>query len=86
MAVNALPAGATIQITGIAGQTDVYSVHSGETADKILEAIRSDLKAAGLTMDNVVASNVYVSNLDNFAAMTRFNPDSSWSPVVEEND
>ena len=26
------------------------------------------------------------ATFDNFAAMTRFNPDSSWSPVVEEND
>jgi hypothetical protein len=26
------------------------------------------------------------ASFDNFATMTRFNPDSSWSPVVEEND
>jgi 2-iminobutanoate/2-iminopropanoate deaminase len=69
--VKALRAGATIQITGIAGQADVYSVHSGATADKILEDIRNDLKAAGLTMDNVVASNVYVDSIDNFAAMNK---------------
>jgi 2-iminobutanoate/2-iminopropanoate deaminase len=69
--VNELPAGATIQITGIAGQTDVYSVHSGPHADKILEDIRKDLTAAGLTMDNVVASNVYVNSIDNFAAMNK---------------
>ena len=69
--VNALPAGATLQITGIAGQTDVYSTHSGPTADKILEDIKKDLTAAGLTMDHVVASNVYVNSIDNFAAMNK---------------
>ncbi len=69
--VNALPAGATIQITGIAGQTDVYCTHSGPAADKILEDIKKDLTAAGLTMDNVVAGNVYVNSIDNFAAMNK---------------
>ncbi len=69
--VNELPAGFTIQITGIAGQTDVYSTHSGPTADKILEDIKKDLAAAGLTMDHVVASNVYVNSIDNFAAMNK---------------
>ena len=69
--VNALPAGVAIQITGIAGQADVYSTHSGPAADKILEDIRKDLTAAGLTMDNVAASNVYVNSIDNFAAMNK---------------
>ena len=69
--VNALPAGTTIQITGIAGQTDVYSTHSGPAADKVLEDIKKDLVAAGLTMDNVIASNVYVNSIDNFAAMNK---------------
>ena len=69
--VNALPDGATIQITGIAGQADVYSTHSGPAADKILEDIKKDLTAAGLTMDNVVASNVYLNSIDNFASMNK---------------
>ena len=69
--VNALPSGTTIQITGIAGQTDVYSTHSGPAADKILEEIKKDLAAAGLTMNNVTASNVYVNSIDNFAAMNK---------------
>ena len=69
--VNALPDGSTVQMTGIAGQTDFYSAHSGAAADKILEDIRKDLTAAGMTMDNVVASNVYVDSIDNFAAMNK---------------
>ena len=69
--VNALPDGSTVQMTGIAGQTDFYSAHSGAAADKILDDIRKDLTAAGMTMDNVVASNVYVDSIDNFAAMNK---------------
>ncbi|MEO8127490.1 MAG: RidA family protein [Bryobacteraceae bacterium] len=69
--VNELPDGAMVEMTGIAGQTDFYSAHSGTTADKILEDIRKDLTAAGMTMDNVVASNVYVDSIDNFAPMNK---------------
>jgi len=69
--INALPGGEGVQITGIAGETDVYSVHTGTSADQILGDIKKDLAAAGLTMDNVVAANVYVDNIDNFAAMNK---------------
>jgi aminoacrylate peracid reductase len=70
--VHELPAGGPIQMTGIAGETGLhYSVHSGPHAEQILEGLRKDLTAAGLTMDNVVASNVYVNSIDNFAAMNK---------------
>jgi 2-iminobutanoate/2-iminopropanoate deaminase len=68
--VNSLPLGANIEITGIAGQPDVYSVHTG-TTQQVLEAIQKDLKTAGLTMENIVVSNVYIDDIDNFATMNK---------------
>ncbi len=68
--VTALPMNANIEISGIAGETDVYSIHSG-TTEEALHAIQKDLTAAGLTMANVAATNVYLDNIDNFAAMNK---------------
>ena len=45
------------------------------------------VKTFMVSNDGVVYQKDFgITTLDNFATMKRFNPDSSWSPVVEENE
>ena len=45
------------------------------------------VKTFMVSNDGVVYQKDFgIATLDNFATMKRFNPDSSWSPIVEENE
>jgi Protein of unknown function (DUF2950) len=45
------------------------------------------VKTFMVSNDGVVYEKDFgIASLDNFATMKRFNPDSSWSPIVEENE
>jgi DUF2950 family protein len=45
------------------------------------------VKTFMVSNDGVVYQKDFgIASLDNFAKMKRFNPDSSWSPIVDEND
>lgn len=80
---NALPSGAHIEISGVAGKngkrlgkctglgSTIYCEgRFGSTADA-LAALKADLDAARTSMLNVVAANVYINDLDNFEAMNK---------------
>ena len=80
---TALPFGVQLQISGVAsrnikrlgncmaiGET-AYCNGRGGTITQALTSVKQDLEAAKLGMANVVASNVYVDNIDEFAAMNK---------------
>jgi enamine deaminase RidA (YjgF/YER057c/UK114 family) len=80
---TALPFGAHIQISGVAsrelkrlgncngvGDTMYCSGRAG-TIRQALESIKRDLGANGASMDDVVATNVYVDSIDEFAEMNK---------------
>ena len=80
---DALPAGASIEISGVAsknlqrygactglGET-LYCQGRGGRVDEILAALKVDLDAAKSNMSKVVATNVYIDDIDNFAVMNK---------------
>ena len=80
---SALPFGAHIQISGVAsrnlkrygnctgiGDTMYCSGRAG-TIRQALESLKRDLAANGASMEHVVASNVYVDSIDEFAEMNK---------------
>ncbi len=78
-----LPAGAHVQISGVASRSVKRSRACGEvgdtlycsgrsgTAKQALEGLGNDLKSAGASLGLAVASNVYIEDLDQFAAMNK---------------
>ncbi|HUS06052.1 MAG TPA: RidA family protein [Bryobacteraceae bacterium] len=70
--VNVLPLGANVEITAIAATRPLDTVYlagrTGATA-AILEELKAKLTAAGMSADNVVAANVYIDDINQFAAM-----------------
>ena len=81
--VAALPFGAHIELTGVAsrhfrreghctsvGDTIYCPARAGETSTA-LDQLKTDLHAARSTLDRVVASNVFLDHIDNFAAMNK---------------
>lgn len=81
--IASLPFGAKIAITGVASRDLKRSGNCTATADTLycrarsgsigsaVAAIKADLEAARAGMQNVVASNVYIDHIDNFAAMNK---------------
>ncbi len=65
----ALPSHANIEITGVANAPDLIftSAHTG-TTEEVLNGLKQD---AGGSMDKVVAANVYLDDIDNFAVMNK---------------
>lgn len=70
--VAAIPMGANIEMSGVArAQGTVFlSLQTGAT-DQVLNALKAELTKQGLTMDNVVAANVYIDDINNFATMNK---------------
>ena len=79
----ALPGGSHIELAGVAGknakrsgrctslgETLYCSGRTGSTAE-ILAQLKTDLDAAKTNMSRVVASNVYIDDIDNFASMNK---------------
>jgi 2-iminobutanoate/2-iminopropanoate deaminase len=79
----ALPFGVHVQISGVAsrnlkrlgnctavGET-AYCAGRGGTITQALTSLKQDLEANKLSLANVVASNVYVDSIDEFAAMNK---------------
>lgn len=79
----ALPFGAQLEISGVAGRNmkrlgnctaignTVYCSGHGGTLTQALESLKRDLQANKMSMSNVVASNVYLDSMDEFAAMNK---------------
>jgi 2-iminobutanoate/2-iminopropanoate deaminase len=70
--VNALPLSANVEITAIASSQPLDTVYlPGKTGDTtaILNELKAQLATSGMTMDNVVASNVYIDDINQFATM-----------------
>jgi 2-iminobutanoate/2-iminopropanoate deaminase len=70
--VAAIPMGANIEISGVANAKDTFflSMKTG-TTQEVLDGLKAELTAKGLTMDNVVAANVYIDDINNFATMNK---------------
>jgi 2-iminobutanoate/2-iminopropanoate deaminase len=79
----ALPFGAHVQISGIVSKqakrlgnctgigSTVYCSGRGGSIRQALESLKQDLGANGLSLQHVVASNVYVDSIDQFAEMNQ---------------
>jgi 2-iminobutanoate/2-iminopropanoate deaminase len=67
-----VPMGAHVEMTGVARAKDLFftTLQSGDP-EKVLAELKTELAARQLTMDNVVAANVYVDSIDNFAPMNK---------------
>jgi len=53
-----------------AAGTVFLSLQTGAT-DQVLNALKAELTNQGLTMENVVAANVYLDDINNFATMNK---------------
>jgi 2-iminobutanoate/2-iminopropanoate deaminase len=51
------------------GETDYTKQDVGAQAHRVIDNIALELKAAGLTLDDVVSATVYVTDADDFAAV-----------------
>jgi enamine deaminase RidA (YjgF/YER057c/UK114 family) len=79
----ALPGGSHIELAGIAGKnakrvgsctalgTTFYCEGRSSTTAEVLARLKTDLDAAKTNMSRVVAANVYIDDIDNFAAMNK---------------
>ena len=79
----ALPFGAQIQVSGIVSKQSkrlghctgvgntVYCSGRAGTIRQALESVKQDLGANGMSLEQVVASNVYVDSIDEFAEMNK---------------
>jgi enamine deaminase RidA (YjgF/YER057c/UK114 family) len=69
---SALPFGSNVEITGASGSSGTYLVgpHTGDT-NQVLSALKKDIEALGLTMNDVVAANVYINDIERFAEMNK---------------
>lgn len=79
----ALPFGATIQISGVASReikrlghctaigNTIYCAARSGTVKQALESLKGDLEANRLSFNNVVATTVYLDDIDEFAAMNK---------------
>jgi enamine deaminase RidA (YjgF/YER057c/UK114 family) len=68
----ALPSHTNIEITAIAGASDLYlsEPRTGNT-ESALNGLKADLEQAGLSMASVVATNVYIDGIENFVTMNK---------------
>lgn len=81
--VASLPFGAHVEITGVASQAvkregnctsiggTIYCPARAGSTSTALDHLKTDLQAARATMNGVVASNVFLDHIDNFAAMNK---------------
>lgn len=72
----ALPLRANVEISGVAAKDrklgdTVYLPGRSGTTEEIMKGLEADLRGAGMTFANVVASNVYVDSIDRFAEMNK---------------
>lgn len=70
--VAAIPLGANVEISGVANAdgTVFVSLETGTTG-QVLSKLKEALTRQGLSMDSVVAANVYLDDIDNFATMNQ---------------
>ena len=80
---TALPFGVHLQMSGVASRelkrygncngigNTLYCAARTGTIRQTLESLKRDLAAANASMDHVVASNVYVDSIDEFAEMNK---------------
>lgn len=80
---SALPFGVHLQISGVASRdlkrlgncnaigNTLYCAGRAGTIRQAMESLKRDLGAIGASMDQVVASNVYVDSIDEFAEMNK---------------
>jgi 2-iminobutanoate/2-iminopropanoate deaminase len=79
----ALPFGANIEISGVASRMikrmgncnsiaeTIYCAGRAGTITQALTSVKNDLEANQLSMKNVIATNVYMDNIDEFGAMNK---------------
>ena len=70
---QAIRVGKTVYVSGEVGIDPMTGQFAGTTigeqTDQVLKNVAAILAAAGLTLDNVVATNVYLTDVNDFAGM-----------------